>query len=119
MLSSAHDLEGHGAGGLTKPATYPTPRRGSKSEHLVSDGSSMVLKGISLAPACLTRDRLPFVVSSSKDGDSGRRAESANWLALFLKRTMDIVLSTKGSRSLVKQAGAKLMPFKTMEDPSL
>src|SRR6266853_2272252 len=94
MLSSAPDLKEHAAGGLTKPAAYPTPCREFKSEHWVSNGSSMVLKRMSLAPACSTRDRLPFVVCSSKDGGSGRPAESGIWLALFLKRTMDIVLST-------------------------
>ena len=54
----------------------------------------MVLKGMSAAPACSTRDWRPFVVCGSKDGDRGRRAESAICLGLFLKRIMDIVLST-------------------------
>ena len=52
------------------------------------------MKGRRVAPACSTRDRPPFVVRSWKDGDSGRRAESAICLGLFLKRIMDIVLST-------------------------
>ncbi len=47
-----------------------------------------------MTPACSTIDRLPFVECSSKDGDRGRRAESAIWLGLFLKRIMDVVLST-------------------------
>src|SRR6202045_1418314 len=54
----------------------------------------MVLKSMIAAPACSTRDRPPFVVWSSKDCDSGRRAESAICLGLFLKRIMDVVLST-------------------------
>jgi len=70
------------------------PCREFKSEHLVSIGSSMVLKGMGVAAACSTRNRPPFVVCSSKDGDSGRRAEWAICLGLFLKRIMDIVLST-------------------------
>ena len=94
MLSSAHDFEGHAGCGLIKPATYSTPCREYKSRHMVSNGPSMVLKSTIVAPACSTRDRLPFVVCSTKDGDSGRRAESAICLGLFLKRIMDIVLST-------------------------
>jgi exopolysaccharide biosynthesis polyprenyl glycosylphosphotransferase len=94
MLSSAHDLEGHAAGGLIKPATYSTPCREYKSRHMVSNGSPMVLKSTIVAPACSTRDRPPFVVCTSKGGDTGRRAESAICLGLFLKRVMDIVLST-------------------------
>src|ERR1700730_990231 len=94
MLSSAPDLKDHAAGGPAKPATYSTPCREYKSRHLVSSRSSIVLKGMSVAPACSTRDRPPFVVRSWKDGDSGRRAESAICLGLFLKRIMDIVLST-------------------------
>jgi lipopolysaccharide/colanic/teichoic acid biosynthesis glycosyltransferase len=94
MLSSVPDLKDRAARGFTKPATYSTPGREYKSRHLVSNESSMVLKGMSVAPACSTRDGLPFAVWSSKDGDSGRRAESAIRLGLFLKRIMDIVLST-------------------------
>jgi lipopolysaccharide/colanic/teichoic acid biosynthesis glycosyltransferase len=94
MLSSAHDFEGHAGGGLIKPATYSTPCREYKSRHMASNGPSMVSKSTIVAPACSTRDRLPFVVCSTKDGDSGRRAESAICLGLFLKRIMDIVLST-------------------------
>src|ERR1700726_2862741 len=94
MLSSAPDLKGHAASGLTKPATHSTLCREYKSRQLVSNGSSMVLKSMIVAPACSTRDWRPFVVWSSKDGDSGRRAESAICLGLFLKRIMDVVLST-------------------------
>jgi lipopolysaccharide/colanic/teichoic acid biosynthesis glycosyltransferase len=94
MLSSPPALKGHAAGGLTKPATYSTPSREYESRHLGNNGSFMVLKGMSVAPACSTRDRLPLVVCSSKDGDCERRAELALWIGLFLKRIMDIVLST-------------------------
>jgi len=61
---------------------------------MVCSGSSVVLKSTIVADSCSTRNRPPFVVCSSKDGDSGRRAESAICLGLFLKRIMDIVLST-------------------------
>ena len=94
MLSSAPDLKEHAAGGLIKPAAYPTTCSEYKSRHLISDGSSMVLRGMSVSPACSTRDRPPLVVCRSNDGDSGQRVESAVWLSLFLKRIMDIVLST-------------------------
>ena len=94
MLSRALDPKGHAAGQLIDLPTFHTSCKDFNSRHLVINGSSSAWKGKSVTPAFSTRDRLPFVVCSSKDGDSGRCAESAIWLGLFLKRIMDVVLST-------------------------
>jgi lipopolysaccharide/colanic/teichoic acid biosynthesis glycosyltransferase len=46
-----------------------------------------------VTPACSITDR-SLVECSSKDSDRAQRAEWAVWLGLFLKRIMDVVLST-------------------------
>ena len=93
-LSRALDPKGHAAGQLIDLPTFHTSRRDFNSRHLVINGSSLAWKDRSVTPACSTTHRLPFVECSSKDGDRGQRAESAIWLGLFLKRIMDVVLST-------------------------
>jgi len=94
MLSRALDPKGHATGQLIDLPTFHTSCKDFNSQHLVINGSSPAWKGRSVAPAFSTRNRLPFVVCSAKDSDRWRCAESAIWLGLFLKRIMDVVLST-------------------------
>src|SRR6267143_4837325 len=94
MLSRTLDLKGQAPSGLINPSMFQTSCRHFNPRHLVINGSSIAWSDKSVTPACSTVDRLPFVECSSKDGDRGRRAESAIWLGLFLKRIMDVVLST-------------------------
>lgn len=93
MLSRALDPKGHAAAQLIDLPTFHTSCKDFNSRHLVINGSSPAWKGRSVTPAFSTRDRLPFVVCGSKDGDRWRYAESAIRLGLFLKRIMDVVLS--------------------------
>ena len=93
-LSRALDPKGHAAGQLIDLPTFHTSCKDFNSRHLVINGSSPAWKDRSVTPASSTTYRLPFVECSSKDSDSGRCAESAIWLGLFLKRIMDVVLST-------------------------
>src|SRR6266576_7006898 len=92
-LSRALDPKGYAAGQLIDLPTFHTSCKDFNSQHLVISGSSHAWKGRSVTPAFSTRDRLPFVVCRSKDGDSWRYAESAIRLGLFLKRSMDLALS--------------------------
>ena len=94
MLSRALDPKGHGAGQLIDLPTFHTSCKDFNSQHLVINGFSPAWKDRSVTAASLTTGRLPFVERSSKGGDRGRWAESAVWLGLFLKRIMDVVLST-------------------------
>jgi len=93
MLSRALDPKGDASDRLINPSMFHASCRDFNSLHLVINGSSPAWKDRSVTPASSTTDRLPFVVCSSKDGDRGRCAESAIWLGLFLKRSMDVVLS--------------------------
>ena len=94
MLSRNLDPKGHASSRLINPSMFHTPCRDFNARHLVINGSSPAWKHRSVTAASLTTGRLPFVECSSKDGDSGRCAESAIWLGLFLKRIMDVVLSS-------------------------
>src|SRR6266403_1326678 len=94
MLSRALDPKGDASDRLINPSMFHASCRDFNSRHLVINGSSPAWKDRSVTPAFSTRDRLPFVVCSSKDGDRWRYAESAVRLGLFLKRIMDVVLSS-------------------------
>jgi lipopolysaccharide/colanic/teichoic acid biosynthesis glycosyltransferase len=94
MISRTLDLKGQASGRLINRSVSRTSCRDFNSRNLIINGSSAARKDRSVTPACSTTHLLPFVGCSSKDGDRGQRAESAIWLGLFLKRIMDLVLST-------------------------
>jgi lipopolysaccharide/colanic/teichoic acid biosynthesis glycosyltransferase len=90
MLVKTLSLKGQPFGPLAKPATPHKVYGDSKFRHLVSHAHS--LQDNILPHACSIAARWPLVKCSSKAGGGG--VESTTRLGLFLKKIMDVVLST-------------------------